>query len=272
MNTYLIQARHVSTQLRLKNLAPRFQSTPIVESTREVGLRLAPYSYVFIYNYGSVVFFNVADEARQSILLKINESSEAADISKVPVIEDFAVEDVGTAELQYFHEIGFNKIRLKDLTEAKIRFICGVVAESAALDYFEQTVEDMLIKSQQISRNLKQTGDPRMSMNEMVKYVGVCLNTKQEIIADLYVIDSPDETWDDQVLARLYEDLKNLFEIETRYKVLEYKLQLIQDTVDVIVELLRFRKQTTMEFTIIILIAIEVFWFLVKVFFPGKVP
>lgn len=270
MINYLIQARHLSTQLRLKQIARRMGRQPIVESTRELGFQLGPLSYAYLYNFGVVVFFNVSVPDRESLLAIIQESITGGDRSKIGAVsEDFTVEVAEGGDLAQSHEIGFNKVRIKDVSEAKVRFISGVVAESAALDYFEQTVEELLLRSQRISKNLLDTGDPQLSMREMARFVGVCLNTKQEIIADLYVIDSPDEIWDDQNLSRLYEDLKNLFEIETRYKVLDYKLKLIQETVDVVLEMLRFAKQTKMEITIIALIAVEVIWLVLKIFFPS---
>ncbi len=268
--TNLIQARHVSTQLRLKQIAKGIGRTPLVESTRELGVALGPQSYVYVYNFGVVVFFNVSVSERERLLPIIQQGAAGGEVTTSGTVsEDFTVEVSESSDLVGLHEIGFNKIKVKDLNEAKIRFICGVVAESAALDYFEQTVEELLLRSQRISKNLRDTGDAQLSMRDMARFVGVCLNTKQEIIADLYVIDSPDETWDDLALSRMYEDLKNLFEIETRYKVLDYKLKLIQETVEVILEMLRFTKQTKMEYTIIALIAIEVVWFAMRLIFPG---
>ena len=49
-----------------------------------------------------------------------------------------------------------------------------------------------------------------------------------------------------------------MFEIETRYRVLEYKLKLIQESLEIIVDLSRGVRETMLEVTIIVLIAIEV--------------
>jgi uncharacterized Rmd1/YagE family protein len=68
---------------------------------------------------------------------------------------------------------------------------------------------------------------------------------------------SPDEVWEDQILDKLYNDLKRMFEIETRYRVLEYKLKLIQESVEIIVDLSKSMRETFLEITVIVLIAIE---------------
>lgn len=268
--TYTIQAIHLPSRIRLKSFAALYEEKPSFESSRELVYKQGEQSYLFIYNYGSIVFFNIHESLRPKIIEKLHLSqTQTPAPSSETISENFLVEQLPQLENNALHEIGFNKVRLKDLTDEKIKLICRVIAESTALDYFENAVEDLLIKSQKISNNLKETGKPLMSIDAMTRYIGICLSTKQDIIADFYIVDAPDETWEDQVLSKLYEDVKFLFEIETRYKVLEYKLKLIQEAVDVVADLLKFRRQTYLEVIIIALIAIEVLWLVIKVLVPS---
>lgn len=266
MKNFFIQAQHLATRLQLKTVAGMISESPIVQTPSELVYEVRPNGFLFIYNFGAVVFFNVPEDARFLFLRRIvGDKVRPANVTS----EDFVVEETSDLPNHVSHEIAFNKVRVSNLTYEKIKLICSVIAESTALEYFELIVErDLLTQTQSISRNLRATGKTDLSMREMSKFVGLCLDTKQEIIAELYIVDSPDETWESLELAKLYSDIKQLFEIETRYKVLEYKLKLIQETVDVIVEMLRFKKQSIFEIIIIVLIAIEVVWFLAKLFFP----
>jgi uncharacterized Rmd1/YagE family protein len=247
-------------------VAGQLGESPIVQTPYELVYEIRPNSFVFIYNFGAVVFFNVTEDTRFLFLRNIlGEKGGAANVTS----EDFIVEEV-TDLTASSHETAFNKVRVQNLTYEKIKLTCSVIAESTALEYFELIVErDLLTQTQTISRNLRTAGETDLSMKEMSKFVGLCLATKHEIISELYIVDSPEETWENVELAKLYADIKQLFEIETRYKVLEYKLKLVQETVDVIVEMLRFKKQSSFEIIIIALIAIEVMWFALKVFFPN---
>lgn len=267
MKQYFIQAQHLATRLQLKQVSSQIAGAPIVQTPYELVYELRSDSFVFIYNFGAVVFFNVPEDSRFLFLRNIlGGKGGAANVTS----EDFIVEEVGELTNSATHETAFSKIRVVNLNYDKIKLVCSVMAESTALEYFELIVErDLLAQTQTISRNLKTTGKTDLSMHDMSKFVGLCLFTKQEIIAELYIVDSPDETWENPEIARLYSDIKQLFEIETRYKVLEYKLKLIQETVDVIVEMLRFRKQSIFEIIIIALIAVEVLWLVVKILFPG---
>ncbi|MEQ1876943.1 MAG: RMD1 family protein [Bdellovibrionia bacterium] len=257
MKSHVLSARHVSGRLRLKQIAEGLAEPTHNESSIELIYKYGENSYVFVFHFGSVVFVDVSDEDEEKFMARIQ---KVADMPTSTVTEDFVVEEDRSLPGETFHDTGFNKVKIKNLTFPVLRLVALVIAESAAIDTYEATAEDLLNKSRRISRNLKTTGKPRLRMKEMVQFVGDCLNTKQEIIADLYVVDAPDETWDNQDLDRLYADMKRLFEVETRYKVLEFKLQLVHETVDVVVDMLRFRQQTFMELVIIFLIATEIIW------------
>ena len=77
-------------------------------------------------------------------------------------------------------------------------------------------------------------------------------------MATLYLLDKPDETWNDQFLDSLYREAADMFEIRERYKTLDYKLRMIQENLELIADLLQYRNATYLEWTIIILIAAEI--------------
>lgn len=254
---FKIQARHLTTRLKLKTIAERFIEKSHSESSIELVYKTKEDGYIFIFYFGSLVFVNVSEELQSAVLRKIVDGPIEQSFS---TSEDFAVLEDSTLPVTQFHEMGFNAVKVRELTYPVMRLLALVIAESAALDYFENTAEGLLLESRRISVNLKKTGKPNMKLKDMMRFIGVCFTTKQEIISDLYVVDAPDETWEDQVLARLYDDMKRLFEIEARYKILHFKLQLVHETVDVIVDLLRFQRQTFLEIVIIVLILLEVIW------------
>jgi len=266
MNLYKFKSVHVSARLKLKAVAETIGEKAQSESSVELVYKHSDESYVFIFHFGSIVFVNVTEERQRAYLDLIHEISAA---SATTIMDDFVVEEDSALPVNVFHETGFNKVKLRKFTYPILRLLALVMAESSALEYFENITEDLLNRSRRISSNLKQTGGTRMGLRDMVRFVGDCLSTKQDIITDMYVVDAPDETWEDQDLDRLYADIKKMYEIETRYRVLEFKLKLVQETVDVVVDLLRYKRQTVLELIIIGLIAVEVAWLLLQVFTQG---
>ena len=99
------------------------------------------------------------------------------------------------------------------------------------------------------------------------KFIGFCLNTKQNLISSTYILDSPDPTWEDQALGDLHRQMAEMFELRERYKNLEYRLQLIQNTVEVLTDLSQNRRMFVLELWIVILIAVEVVLFVYDIWF-----
>jgi required for meiotic nuclear division protein 1 len=252
LQTYSINAFHLTEKLKLKDISSTIDMQPLLLSVWEAAFKISEDSYLFIYNFGSVVFFNVSEDQQKIILDKVKKSN-VPNQPGYTTTDTFSVEVTGEDK----HEVGFNKAVIHNLTYQKGRLISMVVAESAALEYFELIVDDLLERTHQISDKLRTQGVLKETKT-LIKFIGFCLTTKQEIIANLYVVDAPDEVWEDQTLDKLYNDLKRMFEIETRYRVLEYKLKLIQESLEIIVDLSRGVRETMLEVTIIVLIAIEV--------------
>ena len=86
--------------------------------------------------------------------------------------------------------------------------------------------------------------------------------TKQDLVASLYLLDKPDETWDDQMLDTLYREAVEMFELKDRYKTVDYKLRMTQENLELIAELLQYRNANLLEWAIILLIAVEIVLFL----------
>ena len=101
----------------------------------------------------------------------------------------------------------------------------------------------------------------------MLKFIGLFLEVQQDVIQNIYIVDEPDETWDDRELYNLFRELKGMLEIDARYRALEHKLRIITDTIDIIVDLAKTRKGVLLEMVIIILIAFEIVMSLYDRFF-----
>jgi len=253
MKTYQVVATHLTEKLKLKEAVSGLEN-PHLLSTWEAAFKFSDESYAFVYNFGSAVFFNAPEEKQRTF-------AEALKRKSIQSQPETATSDTFIVEVDpqaIKNEVGFNKVTLNELSYQKARLICMVVAESTALEYFELICEDLLVKVNHISDNLRTKGKLLRETKQLIMFIGFCLTTKQEIITNLYVVDAPDEVWDDPVLDRLYDDLKRMFEIETRYRVLEYKLKLIQESVEIIVDLAKSRRELTLEITIVVLITLEI--------------
>lgn len=257
---FRIKAVHVSEKLKLKELRERFTRPPLEFSNYELIVRYAEDSYLFVYNYGSVVFFNVPDDVQERELAAIQEYRLPSDQGRAT--------DVFLLEVQPGQATGskvyFDRVVTSELKYEIVKIVCMLLAESTALEYYEQLIQNLLEKTNVFSKKLQRQGRMLESSEDLIKFIGMCLDTKQEIIANLYIVDSPDEIWENVELDRIHQDLKTMMEIDTRYRALEYKIKIIQESIEIIVDLSKSKRETQLELIIIMLITLEVVLTIIK--------
>jgi hypothetical protein len=139
-----------------------------------------------------------------------------------------------------------------------------LLAESTALEYYEILIENLLVRINSFSKTLRRQGRMLESTEDLIKFIGLCMDTKQEIISNLYIVDSPDETWESVELDKMHQELKAMMEIDLRYRGLEYKTKIIQESIEVIVDLSKSKRETLLEMIVILLITFEIIISIVK--------
>ncbi len=252
---FRVQSSHVAERFKLKELKERV-SHPIKDfSNYEVVVEFAENSYAFIYNYGTVVFYNVPDAIQVKYLAMIRETKEGAKIGDTTDV--FLVETRQDLEATT-NQVFFDRIVTGKLSYQKVKIICMLVAESTALDYYDILIENLLERATVFTKRLEQQGKFVESKEDLLKFVGMCLSAKQEIISNLYIVDTPEETWDSPEVDKMYHELKVMLEIDVRYRAVEYKSKIIQESVEVIADLIKTKREVMLEVTIIVLIAFEV--------------
>jgi uncharacterized Rmd1/YagE family protein len=256
---YRIRAIHIAEKLRLKDLRDRFSRAPMEFSNYELVVRYGEDSFIFVYNYGAVVFFNVPEDVQEKELALIQDFRAPSDISRTS--DQFLLE-VQPAETS--NKVFFDRIIVPALSFEKIKIVCMHLAESTALEYYEILIENLMEKTNTFSKKLERQGRILESSEDLIKFIGMCLNTKQEIISNLYIVDSPEETWESSELDKVFQELKLMMEIDTRYRALDYKIKIIQESVEVIVDLAKSKRETMLELVIILLIAFEVVLSIIK--------
>jgi required for meiotic nuclear division protein 1 len=256
---FRLKATHVAERLKLQELKEKVSHPVRSFSNYELVIEFAEHSYAFIYNYGSVVFFNVPDAVQERYLSIVREwmrgakqGAKIGDTTDVFIVE--TRQDLDPTTNQVF----FDRIATGKLTFTKIKIICMLVAESTALDYFDILIENLLEQASVYTKRLELEGKFVDSKEDLLKFVGMCLSTKQDIISNLYIVDSPDETWESPELDKVFHELKLMLEIDVRYRAVEYKSKIIQESVEVITDLVKSKREVMLEMIVILLIASEV--------------
>ena len=132
------------------------------------------------------------------------------------------------------------------------------IAQSVALDYYEVLTDELITSSKEYIMELEQRGKLSISKNNLLKYIGKVLNVKNSIVDNLYILDDPNLVWDNEELHLLNRHLKANFDINPRFKDLDYRLDIVEDNLRLFTDVLNVRESSRLEWIVIILIFLEI--------------
>ena len=259
---FSVRAYHVAERLKLKDVRDRLNYAPKEFSNYEMVISLpAENAYILFYNFGSVVFFNATDKEIEQEMARISEFRTPSDTMRTS--DNFLIEINESGQ----NKASFDKLEVRTLTYDSIKIASVLLAQSTALEYYEILIENLLERTNRYTRQLEKEGKYLEQNEDLIKFIGMCMNSRQDIISNLYIVDSPDEVWENNELERLFTELKALLDIDVRYRALDHKIQIIQESVEIIVDLAKSRRMTQLELVIIGLFALDI---IISIFFKFR--
>lgn len=254
-----IEAFQIAELFNIKKFRNAFQLEAYSGSTSEVFYVLSNNRYLYVFDYGVVVFANYDDASKKEFLDFIRQFSTS--------IVDLDLTEVYTIRL----DGSLPKIIVKNdfvaspqIDSSLLRIVLLNVGQSVALEYYEMLTDELITSSKHYILELEKRGKLSISKTNLLKYIGKVLNVKNSIVDNLYILDDPNLVWENEDLNILNRQLKSNFDINTRFKDLDYRLQIIEDNLTLFTDVLNVRESTRLEWVIIILIVIEI---LIALFF-----
>lgn len=248
-----ISAFYLAEQIDLAALRKTYAGELLQENPSELFYRVDESGYCYFFDYGAVVFANRSDvEISQNLVFlqaycfrPLGEQFR----------DDFEIMEQAGAPVTF----DFNRLIVPRIDEHVVKITLLNVAQSVALDFFSQRAHTLLGEIQHFTEQLEREGAIRISRKNMLRFIGRALNNKNRIVENLFIFDSSDLTWDDEYLDRIYRGLARTFEIQSRFREVEYTFKVIEDNLSVFRELYLHRESRQLEWVIIVLICIEVF-------------
>lgn len=139
----------------------------------------------------------------------------------------------------------------------KIAFSIGL-SRSTRISILENSLEDFLkltkINSKNLSKGLKITTNE----HDILKLTGKLFLLRGKLNLYSELIDTPDLYWSEPTLEKIYQQISTNLDISSRISILNRKLDYATEEQRAFLSLLNERKSTKLEWTIIVLILIEV--------------
>jgi uncharacterized Rmd1/YagE family protein len=250
----------IADSLDIKLFRAAFKAELLHSDADELFYKTGNDEFVYVFKYGVVCFLNY-DPIRIGEFLHLI-TPYCKNLFAEQLNEEFLIETNAPE-----NKIGYNKIEIVSAKIEVLRLIMLNVSQSVALDYYSEQTNKLLEEANYHTQSLEKRGRLEISGNALKKYIGKTLLLKNRISENLYIFDSPPETWEDESLNKIDLGLKKTFDLQERFRNVSEGLQIVKDNLELFKDLLQYRNSTLLEWIIIILILVEVLNLLIsKVF------
>ncbi len=253
---YKVRAYQIADSIDIRSLKAAYTSTLHYNDSEELFYEPGNEQYLYIFRYGVVSFLNYSDNEITAFLHFIKPYCRNP---FAETLNDELVVETGASE----NKISYNKIEIKNSDRQVLRMIMLNVSQSVTLDHYSELADQLLEETNHHTQLLEKKGRLSISGKNLKKYIGKTLLLKNSIAENLFIFDSPPETWEDEQLDKLHNGLKKNFDLQDRTRSVSEKLSIVKDNLELFKDILQYRNSTFLEWIVIALIAIEVINFFV---------
>lgn len=247
-----IEAFQIAEQLNIKRLRAEFTGEPFFSNNHELFYVQENGKYLYALSYGVVVFANQSEIEKSDAIRFFKNFCER------PIEGDFKEDLVVEVNPERKLTFSYTSLVVPEINESAVRIIMLNTAQSVALELYEALGDDILEDARKFGEQLEKIGKIKISRANLLKFIGRTLNVKNSIIDNLYIFNSPDTTWEQEYLSKLDHGLREMFDINTRFRALDYQLRIVEDNLKLFTDLSQNRESNRLELIVIGLILIEV--------------
>lgn len=215
----------------------------------------------FIFPYGVLVMWALSEEEQTQIIETVRPYEEKP--------YEQCEREVSSFKYGKKTEIVDDQITLDStLLTIKLAFSHGF-AQSVKLSFFEIFIKKTIETTRMIPEHLSRFGKIPFSRKEMRKKIGELFLERSFVNMHLDILDTPEYFWDHSELEHYYRQITNHLELSTRLEVMNKRLDIIHDLLEMMGNELNHQHSSQLEWAVIILIVLEVVLSLTWHFFPS---
>jgi len=213
--------------------------------------------YVSIFKYGSVVLFNLSDDACLENLTKIKKEGALSTFLEDLHTEEYEV--VVTKSLEKPSEIRNDSLNVRKLDTHNLFMVSTVMAQTVALDYYAQRVDRMIEKFMKLNMKVEEKGNfDFVDGKQLYKLIASNSTIYATVLSKLGIFEGCDSAWESASNRETWEGLRKEFEVDQRFKDLSMKLDIVHSNSRFFLEMLQNQHSNKLEWIIIVLIGAEI--------------
>ena len=247
----IVLAYQVADSIDIKGFKTNFKTPVQFADSDSLFYGYGADKFIYLCKYGVITFLNYEHARIEEFIQRIVPFCK--NYSESRHNEEFEIE-TGAKEISF----GFNKIEIINPNADVFRLIMLNVSQSVALDYYYEVTHKLVLETNLQTQHLEKYGRLNISGRNLKKFIGRTLNLKSNISENLYIFDSPPETWEDENLNKIDLGLKKTFDLQLRFRNIQENLQIIKDNYELFKDIMQYRSSYILEIIVIILILMEV--------------
>ena len=273
MNSWDFQSIVVGNEINLSAIASHFGvnkkikwEDPLVLSGNDLNslLKNTEDKHVYLYNFGSLVFINMAFNEIQDMvkyLKTIDRNMKIDDIQKFS--DDYRLE----VSPDYEYSLGNEMMTASLFEKYYVDIISMILAKSISLEMVEHETDKLLDNIEDVIGFLEQ-GKLNMSDKQLAKTTAKVIRFKYNTISNLMLFEKPSAAWNNEDIEKFFMEMMNLFDIEDRYSKITRKTEILRNITEVFGSLSHEKRATKLEVIVVVLILFEVILALFEFFSP----
>ncbi len=273
MNSWDFQSIVVGNEINLSAIASHYGinkkfkwEDPLVLSGSALSslLKNTENKHVYMYNFGSLVFINMAFNEIQDMvkyLKTIDKTMKIDDIQKFS--DDYRLE----IRADYEYSLGNETMTASLFEKYYIDIISMILAKSISLEMVEYETDKLLDNIEDVIGFLEQ-GKLNMSDKQLAKTTAKVIRFKYNTISNLMLFEKPSAAWNNEDIEKFFMEMMNLFDIEDRYSKITRKTEILRNITEVFGSLSHEKRATKLEVIVVLLILFEVILALFEFFSP----
>ena len=207
--THQFNAIAFEENLSLRQLTATFPGARI--TAHELYRPVEPAGGIYVYPFGAIVACDVSPEGREAELARLRAAQPK--LTAQVVREDYSVVEEAGAPIGIFD----GTLRVDRLTNARAGVVALIVAQSAAMEYYERIVDQLFARTGSLVEQLEHRGSVPFRTRPLNRFIGEAILARNEVLSVLHLLDKPDATWEDAAMDRIYDDLRAEFDLADRY-------------------------------------------------------
>ncbi|KAJ3504534.1 hypothetical protein NMY22_g17892 [Coprinellus aureogranulatus] len=208
---------------------------------------------IFMFSYGTVVIWGMTEAQEKRFLSSIRRFE----------VGRLAPEDVEMEDLNYYYanysRIYNDVITLRKGSSYMTKLsLSHALSQSVKISLFEDLISTTVEETKDIPEIISETGKIGMPHKEIMQQIGQLFLLRTNINSVGSVLDSPEVFWSFPDLQPLYDAARSYLEIPQRINLLNTRVEVLQDMLQLLKETVSSRHSERLEQIVIALIGIEI--------------